>query len=292
MNSAVVALGNGQLWIGSSKGLFVATRQGMNITLQNMSDVIGPVLSLAWRTDISNGHRHTPKITFNTHSLSPKWQYNQILHTSSSGIYRAKGVRQRPNDFGLLAVGTPDRLYFYDGIVWWFEWVSVWYNGCGGVIDGPPTGLTFTESGELFISNNVSISRLNVNYTFDRIGPLQGLPYNEINTVYYSTYTVRSPKTADGEGTLWIGTAKGYALFDVRTSEFKGYFYGPRWHSGQSILGFTPSEGSATVVLTDSGITVVYPDYWTLKRKASHYQAMLMRHTRPPGDAGITVLLL
>ena len=167
---------------------------------------------------------------------------------------------------------------------------------------GVPTGLTFSSAGELFISNNVSVSRLNVNYTFDRIGPLQGLPYNQANTVYFSDYTTLYPppskkrelkRSGNTAGTLWIGTSKGYTLFDVASSKFVGYFYGPRWHPGETILRIASGGKSTTVVLTDGGIAVVHPEEWTLEQKAKHYQALLERHTRPPGTVlCLTCLLL
>ena len=87
----------------------------------------------------------------------------------------------------------------------------------------------------------------------------------------------------NGAGTVWVGTKKGYALYDVGAQTFRGYFFGPRWHSGQSILGFAGCCGEGVVVLSDQGISVVEPEEWTLQRKAAHYQAMLERHTRPPG---------
>ena len=158
-------------------------------------------------------------------------------------------------------------------------------------MDGSPTSMVFAPTtGELFISNNVSLTRVNVDYTFDRIGPLQGLPYNQINALHFSGYTTVYPPVGAGQegaggasGTVWVGTAKGYALYDVSSQTFKGYFFGQRWHSGESILGFAGCCSQGVVVLSDKGVSVVEGEEWTLQRKAAHYQAMLHRHTRPPG---------
>jgi len=277
-----------------------------NISVQNASEeVIGPVETLAWRGCVSGSNQQQPKrpFIFDPHASNSPQDY--LASSESHGVHvferypaHTKKLKQ-PLDcgYGLLVVGTTYRLYFYDGTSWWFEWVSVWQYGLGGVVDGVPTGLAFASTGELFVSNSVSISRLNVNYTFDRIGPLQGLPYNQARAVYCSDYATLNPpptkrrgpaqqvkELSNPTGTLWIGTAKGYTLFDIASSKFVGYFYGPRWHPGEVVLGFSRGGKNATIVLTDRGIAVVHPEVWTLERKAKHYQFMLERHTRPPGE--------
>ena len=305
VNVAVVSLSTAGLWIGTEDGLYAATQLQGNISVQNASEeVMGPVRTLAWRSCISASNKQLPKQTFFFDPHVSNTPQDYLASSASHGVRvferyptRTKNPKQPLGcSFGLLVVGTAYRLYFYDGTSWWFEWVSVWQYGLGGVVDGVPTGLTFASTGELFVSNNVSISRLNVNYTFDRIGPLQGLPYDQAKAVYYSDYaTLYPPPTKrrgpaqqlkalhNPTGTLWIGTAKGYALFDIASSKFVGYFYGPRWHSGEAVLGFAAGGRNATVVLTDRGLAVVHPEEWTLERKAKHYQSMLERHTRPPG---------
>ncbi len=287
----VVSLEDGRLWVGTERGLYEAVKVHNELSVYNSSNVVGAVTSLAWRTAVSDGQKHASRkaIFFDPHVCNGKQA--AIAHSSLAGSACSGNVKHLPQLFGLLVVGTKDRLYFHDGTAWWFEWVSVWYNGQGGVVDGPPSWMTFTTSGELFISNNVSVSRLNINYTIDRIGPLQGLPYNHVNALFHSPYTTSyptptMPNTLDNEqgGTLWIGTGKGYALFDISSSEFRGYFYGPRWHPGESVLGFASGGGNVTVVLTNRGISVVQQEEWTLQEKASHYQDMLARHTRAPGE--------
>lgn len=299
VNAAVVSLSTSGLWIGTEDGLYAATCQGGNITLQNATiEVDEPVQTLAWRGCISGSNTH-PKVAplfFDPEVSNSPQDY--LTSTACHGVQKSSShsrtKKQKPPQectFGLLVVGTENKLFFHNGTSWWFEWVSVWYYGAGGVVDGVPTGLTFSSAGELFISNNVSVSRLNVNYTFDRIGPLQGLPYNQANAVYFSDYTTlyphpskkRDKRTGNAVGTLWIGTSKGFTLFDVASSKFVGYFYGPRWHPGETVLGIASGGKSTTVVLTDGGIAVVHPEEWTLEQKAKHYQAMLERHTRPPG---------
>ena len=298
--SAVVSLTDGRLWIGAEDGLYEASRRESDIEVRNCSQVVGPVRSLAWRDLVPDQQKKKRKpfilepLSRNSHSPKSHIRYSPGDHTSLPKLFTKKLLSKESKDkFGLLVVGTENRMYFFDGDKWWLEWVSVWYSGQGGVVDGEPTSLSFTPSGQLFISNNVSVSRLNTNYTFDRIGPLQGLPYNQIKAVFYSPYTVKRPpatKKTDssiGGGTLWVGTGKGYALFDTASSKFIGYYYGRRWHLGEAVLGFASSEkANAIVVLTDGGISVLSPEEWTLKRKAAHYQAMLTRHTRPPGTAG------
>ena len=317
-SSGAFSLSTKSLWLGTSDGLYEATIDpNSNIVLQNVTVVFEEVLAVAWRSNILPNKEYSSSAPFifdgKTHdkrfTSSSVDNYMMTFLSRNSGWFQRRHESYRSHKdapFGLLVVGTKERLYFYDGTTWWFEWVSVWGSGQGGVIDGPPTSIAVTSTGEIFISNNVSVSRLNTDYTFDRIGPLQGLPYNQILSLHFNDYTALCPKAivrvdehsddddddnddecssknSSSAGTLWIGTKKGFSLYDVATSKFRGYFYGPRWHSGESILGMT-STGYNVVLHTDKGMTVVWPEEWTLKQKADHYQNMLPRHTRPPGE--------
>ena len=294
MLTSAFSLSDNTLWLGTPQGLFTLSfdsQQGFSFT--NFSEVTSPVQTLAWRSAISY-KKQNKRYVMQSFIFSPLVG-NQLQETfacsNSHGIKSigSFGYRRKIKwKFGVLVVGTSERLYFYDGTKWWFEWVSIWENGLGGVIDGVPTAMTFGPSGELYIANNISLTRVNINYTFDRIGPLDGLPYNELLSLHVSPYTPLYPPPAgpapppSPEGTLWIGTMKGYTLFDIQESKFKGYFYGPRWHPRGGIWSISESEGSM-VLLTDEGLAVVSPEVWTLAKKAQHYQAMLGRHTRDPG---------
>ena len=44
-----------------------------------------------------------------------------VSYSSSNNVHTSSSVQ---DGFGLLVVTTAERLYFYDGFVWWFEWVS------------------------------------------------------------------------------------------------------------------------------------------------------------------------
>ena len=314
--SGAFSLSTNSLWLGTSSGLYEAViDSSTDIIIQNITVVFEAVLAVAWRSNIlpSKDYSSSAPFVFDTsYSVSQQTGFisssidnhiTSILSQNSEWfLRRTQNYRSHRNiPFGVLVVGTEDRLYFYDGSKWWFEWVSVWVNGQGGVIDGPPTSIAVSSTGAIFISNNVSVSRVNTNYTFDRIGPLQGLPYNNLLSLHFASYATLCPKaimhvdkeldTSDAcnakdspsSGTLWIGTKKGFSLYDIGTSRFKGYFYGPRWHSGESILGITSAGNDIIVLHTDKGLTVVWPEEWTLKKKADHYQSMLSRHTRPPG---------
>ena len=295
VTAVVVSISDSQLWIGADIGLFSAEVRGGEITTSNVSSVLGEVGSLAWRSSLSSRQPHSKEQAFLTAPTPLPLQH--LTHSGNDGVHQATAKESPCHDcpqssFGLLVVGTEMRVYFFDGSRWWFEWASVWYYGLGGVVDGPPSALSFTSTGELFIADNVSLSRLNVNYTFDRFGPLQGLPYNQLQALHFSPYVPHSPPTflrsardysPDSVGTLWIGSTRGFVLLDITSSKFIGYFYGKRWHPGDEVLGFASSGQNATVVLTDAGISVLQPQLWTLGKKAQHYQAMLARHTRPPG---------
>ena len=312
-SSGAFSLSTNSLWLGTSDGLYEATIDAnSNIVIGNATVVFEEVLAVAWRSNIlpSKDYSSSAPFIFDAKSREKRFisssvdNYMMSFFSRNSAWFQQRHENYRGHQdvpFGLLVVGTMKRLYFYDGSRWWFEWVSVWGSGQGGVIDGPPTSIAVMSTGEIFISNNVSVSRLNTDYTFDRIGPLEGLPYNHVLSLHFNDYAALCPraivrvddhsydedacssKNSPSSGTLWIGTEKGFSLYDVRTLNFRGYFYGPRWHSGESILGVT-STGNNAVLHTDKGLTVVWPEEWTLKQKADHYQSMLARHTRPPGE--------
>ena len=316
ISSGAFSLSTNSLWLGTSDGLFEAIVDlNSNLIIQNASVVFDEVLAVAWRSNIIPNRYFSSNapFIFDTESLSDqeKGYISSSVDNHLMNVLTGKAewyIRSKHNyrshrniQFGLLVVGTRERLYFFDGSRWWFEWVSVWGSGQGGVIDGPPTSIAITSTGVIYISNNVSVSRINTDYTFDRIGPLQGLPYNQVQSLHFADYAALCPeavlqeghewdksdacnsKDSPSLGTIWIGTKKGYSLYDIRTSSFKGYFYGPRWHSGETILGITSAGDDIVVLHTDKGLTVVWPEVWTLEKKAGHYQSMLARHTRPPG---------
>ena len=316
ISSGAYSLSTNSLWLGTSNGLYEAIIDSdSDIVVQNVSIVTEEVLAVAWRSNVLQNKDFSSSAPFIFDSRSSPSQQAGFISSSIDNRFidilsgnsewflrRHQNYRSHKSiPFGLLVVGTKDRLYFYDGSKWWFEWVSVWGSGQGGVIDGPPTSIAVTSTGAIYISNNISVSRINTDYTFDRIGPLQGLPYNKIKSLHFADYAALCPKTmvevgkdsdmVDGcnsknspsAGMLWIGTEKGFSLYDIRTSTFKGYFYGPRWHSGEAIVGVTAAGNDIVVLHTDKGLTVVWPEEWTLHKKAEHYQSMLARHTRPPG---------
>ena len=298
--SAVVSVSDGTLWLGTDSGLYSIVRNDDMLSVNNVTSVEASVTTLAWRTSLFTSGKHGTqrRRAFFLDPLATPSSSEYLAHTGSGGLHSTRSRPHRESSsrratFGLLVVGTADRIYFFNGEMWWFEWVSIWYSGQGGAIDGTPSSLSFTLTGDLFIGNNVSLTGVNSNYTFDRLGPLQGLPYNQILSLYHSAYSPLSPpamvrslppsKTTSSGGTLWIGTTRGFALFDVSSRQFQHYFYGNRWHPGERVLGFAGSGGNGTVVLTDRGMAVVYPRLWTLEEKAGHYQTMLDRHTRSPG---------
>jgi hypothetical protein len=306
--AAVVSVSDGRLWLGTDSGLYSIQRSGEILTVHNVSSVEGAITTLAWRTSLFTSERHSDQRR--AFALDPHYTRHApryyLAHTGAGGLQATRSrphrepSRSRPA-FGLLVAGTRERVYFFNGEMWWFEWVSGWYRGQGGAVDGVPTSLSFALTGDLFIGNNVSLTRVNINYTFDRLGPLQGLPYNQILSLHHSPYSSELPppllggssprNTRGADGTLWVGTGRGLALYDLSSGRFQHYFYGRRWHPGERVVGVAGNGGNGTVVLTDGGLAVVYPRLWTLEEKARHYQGLLDRHTRPPGlvaDCGLT----
>ena len=298
VTAAVVSVSDGTLWLGTDSGLYSIQRNFDSLTINNVTSVDGAITTLAWRSSLFTNDKHgNRRKSFLFHPPSSPQPEQYLVHTGSGGLHGTHGRSHREpplrDTFGLLVVGTRERLYFFNGEMWWYEWVSMWSSGQGGTIDGVPTSLSFSLTGDLFVGNNVSLTRVNTNYTFHRFGPLQGLPYNQILSLHHSPYTPQYPPPllrtrppsdeGSSDGTLLIGTTRGFSLFDLSSDEFTNYFYGNRWHPGERVLGFAGSGGNSTVVLTDRGIAVLYPQLWTLEEKAGHYLEMLGRHTRPPG---------
>ncbi len=297
--STAISLSTGALWLGTDNGLYQATLlrpsslyivdddlfYNGDILVNNVSEVNGRVRTLLWRSAVSGDAKQ--HAAFKMLPGSVNVHQKGLSYSTSGSVYGSTGVVES-SMFGVLVVGTEERLYFHNGESWWFEWVSVWGAGLGGVVDGPPTDMTVGTSGEIYIANNISLTRLNTNYTFDRIGPLQGLPYNQLKSLCFINYHILEPHPSHAQfsvaGAMWVGTGKGYTLLDLHSSKFKGYFYGPRWHSGEEIQAIASIGGAGVVMVTDAGLTFVTPEAWTLAKKAEHYQRMLSRHTREPGE--------
>ena len=319
--SATVSLSDHHLWLGTTTGLYtlnpsqrmkeedggdeVLTRKEQveekseddddneidDVGVFHIPNIEGKVQAMAWRSSLqgTSGWGLNSMAFLLTNDSSELSQ--NVSYSSSSGLHGSDGGE----GFGLLVVTTSERVYFYDGNVWWFEWVSVWGKSLGGVVDSPPLSLTFVPTGELFIGTNVSLNILHINYTFTRIGPLQSLPYYPVRTLHYSPINVEYPAPTEKPpkadhtpepslGVVWVGTNKGYAVYDIGSSRFTSYHYGPRWHPGKEVRGAASVDGDITVLLTDMGVAVVRPESWTLAKKAKHYQNMLERHCRDPGE--------
>jgi len=320
--SAVVSLSDGALWIGTINGLHVAAWEHSQLVVRKVENVTGRVSHIAWRSLVSkspkssfilsHGHKHS-QLSFSDGSkvfFGSSFNLGDYLQLTTPvdpvddsaflgvsdiqldgvtyGYINFNSYSTPVVEFGLLAVASEYKLYFFDGSQWRFEWVSRWEDGLGGVVDGPVSSMTFTPDGSLFIANNVSLSRLNINYTFERIGPEQGLPYNHINELFYFGYTPIYPhatqKSVDDHlgGCLFIGTDMGYSIYDVKSRVFRGYHYGPRWLPGDRVSAISGVERSVLVV-TEGGVSLVRAEEWTLEGKADYYQKMLARHIRPPG---------
>lgn len=238
--------------------------------------------------DTSSTYTTTGRHTGNS-TLLEMWDH-QLLTNSRPSLALSHHPPTKADLFGLLAVGDGWKLHFFDGKQWWFEWASLWRDGLGGVVDGPVTSLAFVPTGELFIGNNVSLSRLNVNYTFDRLGPLQGLPTGNITSLTFLSATTHYPdpflgkRQGDELGTIVMATEQGLIIFDVASSEFVAYFYGRRWLPGNFVTMTTTVTTDTIVAISDGGWAVIRAEDWTLQQKARHYQAILPRHTRPPGE--------
>ena len=324
--SAAVSLSDGALWIGTVNGLYVAAWEQAQLVVRRVNSVNGAVSHLAWRSLVTQD-KFKSSFIFSTADADPQLSFSdgsKLFLGKSFYIsdYLHMALPEQPTDdsallgmsqiqinhvnygyvnfnaystpvveFGLLAVAADYKLYFFDGSQWRFEWVSRWEDGLGGVVDGPVSSMTFTPDGSLFIGNNVSLSRLNTNYMFERIGPEQGLPYNHINALFYLEHTPLYPPatqkySSDDDqngGCLFIGTDMGYTIYDITARRFKGYYFGPRWLPGDTVSAISGGTDSTVVVVTEGGVSIVHAEEWTLEAKAEHYQKMLDRHIREPG---------
>ena len=294
VHDATVSLNDKVLWIGTDIGLFrldpdSGVHQNETVVVK-VEEVEGMVMSLAWRSSFSSvkqAVKDNGAFVFSNFSSGPK---QNVSFSTGSSLYISSSSE---SGFGLLVVGTVEQLLFYNGHSFHAEWVSQWEDGLGGVVDGPIISIAIASSGEIFLGSNVSVSRLNGDYTFDRLGPKQGLPYNHVTSLFFSPISVKMPaatlppnNVTDVEsGTIWIGTEKGFALFDVHSSKFISYHFGPRWHPGHFVLGLA-GDNLSTLVLTDSGLSVLTTEEWTLEEKADHFQSMISRHVREPGEPG------
>jgi hypothetical protein len=291
--SSVYSASDSLLWIGTMEGLYClnTTYHEDNDTLVSLvPDIDGPVVSLAWRSNLIG--KQGLGLTNHAFLLTNSSCLTKQDVSFNTGHFVYTGQSNGPG-FGVLVVGTPKRIYFYDKKMLWFEWVSNWNGNLRGVVDGVPTSLSFVPTGELYIGCNVSMSRLNINYTIDRIGSIEGLPYNQVMSLHYVPFNIQEPlllqpvlsKTfqSTGRGLLLVGTKKGFSMYDVGSGKFVGYRYGSRWLPGNEVRSIGSLRGGVFVMLTESGVGVISAEDWTLERKATHYLSMIKDHIRSPG---------
>ena len=160
----------------------------------------------------------------------------------------------------LPAAGTAQALYCRETN----RWSSVFV---GGLIDKPITAMQFDAAGTLWIGNVDCVNRLHPDGTFDRISGLQGLPYNRIIAM-----------TCGKDGEMWFGTEKGACRYAEGSWK---YYYGPRWHWGESIRSIAAQSDGTVWLVSDKGLSKIQFAEWTLRRKADHYESMVRpRHDR------------
>ena len=242
---------------------------------------------------------HSNGISWNgDDSLFDAWVHKQwLLASHDDHMTLVKPAAHSQTEFGLLVVGAGFKVYFFDGNQWWFEWASRWWDGLGGVVDGPVTSLSFAPNGDLFLANNVSLSVLSVNYTFYRLGPLQGLPVGNITALSFVPFKVNYPdpfgRAVDysDTGSIVMATTQGIAIYDLDSAKFINYFYGRRWLPGNRIITVTSLGSDSFLAIAIGGWALLSAENWTLAEKAVYYQTVLPRHTRTPGKE-ITVWLV
>ena len=207
---------------------------------------------------------------------------------------------------GEVVVGNGDKIWDVDaatGAVMRWEWVSLHSqaNDFGGIIDGAPTALTFgpalasdsdgsrseerdgdgsrseerdADAPLLYIGTPSALSIRSHARGYQRIAEEHGLPLPNVTALAHSSYR--------GVAALWVGTPSGLALWTpsaLDAVERWRYLAGPRWLVGEAVRAVVVVNAS-TAVLTESGVTWLTFEEWTLARKAAGYDQMLARHDR------------
>ncbi len=106
-----------------------------------------------------------------------------------------------------------------------------------------------------------------LNASIDRIGWLQGLPFNSTTSL------------AVTPSDLWVGTARGLARFNFGQKGWS-YYYLQRYLPGASAVRSVAVGGSVAAVATDGGVVLLESQLWTLSKKAALFEDILARHDR------------
>jgi hypothetical protein len=169
-----------------------------------------------------------------------------------------------------------------------------WHMFTPGVIDQTPTSLDYAPDGSVWMADNVvhQMVRAADGVRIQRYGAVEGLPIPGARVLATTQF-----------GTVFIGTSTGVVV----RSEARGWqlLRGGRWLPGGRAIGANFFDGlrvrsiaalevsstdtgvhgrpllSAVVVVTDSGISVINEENWTLQFKAQYIQGQLApRHFR------------
>ncbi len=159
------------------------------------------------------------------------------------------------------AVGTARALYTGKGNKWNHAYIN-------GFIEDSITSLAYDTEGSLWIGGASCINILHKDGTCDRIGGMQGLPYNHVLCI-----------TQGWDGDMWIGTEKGAIRYN---QGIWNYYYGPRWLPGESVFDISiDAKNKIAWMTTDHGMSKIAFQPWNLARKAAYYQTMISpRHDR------------
>eukprot|EP00039_Didymoeca_costata_P020083 m.340007 g.340007 ORF g.340007 m.340007 type:complete len:864 (+) comp19079_c0_seq1:208-2799(+) len=243
------------------------------------------------------GSLHNPSpITLGTKIYLPSKQGLYIFEKSSksppnlklitnSTITALASIESSKDGLFEIVVGTLHKIYMLtvDGTVRRWEWCTNTSTGQGGVLDEAITSLNYNGDGTLFIGNKIALNTYNrESGSYARVTGLQGLPYNDI-TALHTAYS-----SIDRERQLWIGTGKGFAVYNPEDKDSRWrYLYGPRWHPGSAVVSMASFSlltadlnYSIVASATDGGLVLFHQQRWTLSKKAEWMEVYTARHNR------------
>ncbi len=138
------------------------------------------------------------------------------------------------------------------------------------IASGAIRSLAVAPDGRLWIGTSGGLDVYQNGKRVAHFGGTEGLPCTDV-------YRLRF----DGQGVLWIATARGLARYDGESWTWR---HSLRWLPSDDVHDFALAADGTAYVATSGSLSILKRKKMTLADKAEHYEQLVRaRHVRPPG---------
>lgn len=242
----------GNIWIGTWRGLFRATRPTDRVTVSPVAEVTVPIAVIA----------------------SDK---NRVLAGGPDGYWDVGGKEPKKLEGPW---GTSVQAILIDGDELWIGTQTALFHTQAGntrrlheaadLLSADVRALARSSDGRIWIGSNGGIDVYDHGRRVASFTGREGLPSTRVHSLDF-----------DSAGKLWIGTALGLVRYDGQNWSLR---HSLRWLPSDDVRGVAFDGQGKSWVATSSGIGVLAHRTMTLADKAAYFEDVVRkRHVREPG---------